>query len=106
MTRTLREKIMTDLADGESTEVQGSGRKPYVLKNTGGVYSCSCPAWRNQSLGAVAADPGDDRADVLPRRLASCHLSGPAKPQTAQRADQKVVVFSHTGGAAASVLCS
>jgi DNA ligase-1 len=41
---------MTDIADGESVEVQGSGKKPYVLKNTGGVYSCSCPAWRNQSL--------------------------------------------------------
>ncbi len=38
-----------DLADGESTEMQGSGAKPYVLKNSGGVYSCSCPAWRNQS---------------------------------------------------------
>jgi DNA ligase-1 len=21
------------------------------LKNTGGVYSCTCPAWRNQSIG-------------------------------------------------------
>lgn len=41
--------MMTDLADGESTEMKGSGKKPYVLKNTGGVYSCSCPAWRNQS---------------------------------------------------------
>ena len=41
---------MPDLRDGESTEMQGSGSKPYVLKNTGGVYSCSCPAWRNQSL--------------------------------------------------------
>src|SRR5512145_1028917 len=41
---------MPDLADGDSTEMQGSGSKPYVLKNTGGVYSCSCPAWRNQSL--------------------------------------------------------
>ncbi|MCE9603299.1 MAG: DNA ligase [Planctomycetia bacterium] len=41
---------MPDLLDGESVEVQGSGRLPYVLKNTGGVYSCSCPAWRNQSL--------------------------------------------------------
>ncbi len=41
---------MTDLKDGESAEVQGSARKPYVLKNIGGVYSCSCPAWRNQSL--------------------------------------------------------
>ncbi|MFO0817004.1 MAG: DNA ligase [Pirellulales bacterium] len=41
---------MPDLADGESCEVQGSGAKPYVLRNTGGVYSCSCPAWRNQSI--------------------------------------------------------
>src|SRR6266478_1734495 len=40
---------MPDLQDGEATEMQGSGAKPYVLKNTGGVYSCSCPAWRNQS---------------------------------------------------------
>ncbi|MBI4860580.1 MAG: DNA ligase [Candidatus Riflebacteria bacterium] len=40
---------MADLEDGESIEMQGSGSKPYVLKNVGGVYSCSCPAWRNQS---------------------------------------------------------
>ena len=42
---------MPDLQDGESTQMQGSGSKPYVLKNTGGVYSCTCPAWRNQSVG-------------------------------------------------------
>jgi DNA ligase-1 len=41
---------MADLADGESVHMQGSGSKPYELKNTGGVYSCSCPAWRNQSI--------------------------------------------------------
>ncbi len=41
---------MPDLRDGESVEVQGSGSRPYVLKNVGGVYSCSCPAWRNQSV--------------------------------------------------------
>ncbi len=41
---------MPDLQDGQSVEMQGSGSKPYVLKNVGGVYSCSCPAWRNQSL--------------------------------------------------------
>jgi DNA ligase-1 len=41
---------MPDLQDGETFEMQGSGSKPYVLKNVGGVYSCSCPAWRNQSL--------------------------------------------------------
>src|ERR1700691_5952283 len=40
---------MPDLQDGESIEMRGSGSKPYLLKNVGGVYSCSCPAWRNQS---------------------------------------------------------
>jgi DNA ligase 1 len=41
---------MPDLDDGETTEIQGSGSKPYIIKNVGGVYSCTCPAWRNQSL--------------------------------------------------------
>jgi DNA ligase len=41
---------MPDLADGQSVEIQGSAARPYVIKNVGGVYSCSCPAWRNQSL--------------------------------------------------------
>ena len=41
---------MPDLSEGESVEIQGSARSPYLLKNVGGVYSCSCPAWRNQSL--------------------------------------------------------
>src|SRR5438876_2631302 len=41
---------MPDLRDGESVEMAGSASRPYVLKNVGGVYSCSCPAWRNQSL--------------------------------------------------------
>ena len=39
---------MADLADGESVEMQGSAAAPYVLKNTGGVYSCTCPAWAFQ----------------------------------------------------------
>src|SRR3954470_22958399 len=41
---------MPDLKDGESYCMQRAGSKPYELRNTGGVYSCSCPAWRNQSL--------------------------------------------------------
>lgn len=41
---------MPDLQDGESAQMQGSARAPYILKNVGGVYSCTCPAWRNQSL--------------------------------------------------------
>lgn len=40
---------MPDLQDGETMQMEGSGAKPYELKNVGGVYSCSCPAWRNQS---------------------------------------------------------
>jgi len=41
---------MPDIPDGRTVEMQGSGSKPYILKNVGGVYSCSCPAWRNQSV--------------------------------------------------------
>ncbi|MGE0535185.1 MAG: DNA ligase [Pirellulales bacterium] len=41
---------MADIPNGGSVEIQGSAARPYVLKNIGGVYSCSCPAWRNQSL--------------------------------------------------------
>src|SRR5262245_22008630 len=42
--------FMGDLGDGEQTSVKGSGSAVYTLKNSGGVYSCSCPAWRNQSI--------------------------------------------------------
>jgi DNA ligase-1 len=36
---------------GESVEMKGSGAKPYIIKNHGaGGWSCSCPAWRNQSM--------------------------------------------------------
>ncbi len=41
---------MPDLKDGETAEIKGSAKAPYILKNTGGVYSCTCPAWRNQSV--------------------------------------------------------
>src|SRR5436189_3248604 len=41
---------MGDLAEGESTTAQGSGSSVYTLKNIGGVYSCTCPAWMHQSL--------------------------------------------------------
>ena len=41
---------MADLQDGESIEIQGSAKLPYVIRNIGGVYSCTCPAWRNQSI--------------------------------------------------------
>ncbi len=40
---------MPELSDRQSAEIQGSGTKPYIITNTGGVYSCTCPVWRNQS---------------------------------------------------------
>ncbi|WP_407674725.1 DNA ligase [Paraliomyxa miuraensis] len=35
---------------GGQVTVPGSGSATYVLRNAGGVYSCTCPAWRNQSV--------------------------------------------------------
>ncbi len=39
---------MPTLADGASIEVAGSGSARYTLSRQGGVYACTCPAWRNQ----------------------------------------------------------
>jgi DNA ligase 1 len=72
------------LKDGEVAYIQGSGKKPYELKNTGGVYSCSCPAWRNQStpidvrtckhlkkhLGDEHENARTGKAPAAPRELA------------------------------------
>ena len=41
---------MPQLIEGQPVYIKGSGAKPYELKNTGGVYSCTCPAWRNQGV--------------------------------------------------------
>ncbi|MCB9678240.1 MAG: DNA ligase [Alphaproteobacteria bacterium] len=38
------------IGDGDSIEVPGSGGRTYTLTNTGGVWSCTCPAWLHQSL--------------------------------------------------------
>src|SRR6266540_5584944 len=88
---------MPDLQDGETTEMQGSGAKPYELKNTGGVYSCSCPAWRNQSLaiekrtckhlkklrGEAAEAARTGGASPAPLRLAALAQGGAAQAQAA-----------------------
>ncbi|WP_163783466.1 DNA ligase [Myxococcus vastator] len=78
---------MADIADGEQVSVQGSGSKPYILKNTGGVYSCSCPAWRNQSVGIerrtckhLRRVRGDDAEDARIGGDASGAPAVPARP--------------------------
>ena len=36
------------LGIGETTQIQGSGAKPYTIKNVdGAIWSCTCPGWRN-----------------------------------------------------------
>jgi len=40
----------TELKDGESVTVTGSTGTEYKILNRGGVMSCTCPAWRNQSV--------------------------------------------------------
>src|SRR5436305_4949667 len=79
---------MPDLADGESTTMQGSGSRPYVLKNTGGVYSCTCPAWRNQSLSIERRTckhlrklRGDAAEEA---RIGSAMPAAPVKPSAAK----------------------
>ncbi len=47
--KTVVTEYKTEIASGETIQVQGSGSNMYTIKNVGGVYSCSCPAWRNQS---------------------------------------------------------
>ena len=80
---------MPDLADGDSIEVQGSSGSTYTLKNVGGVYSCSCPAWRNHSIGIeqrtckhIRAYRGDEAEKA---RLGDVALAG--KPARAKKAD-------------------
>ncbi len=65
--------------------MKGSGAKPYQLKNVGGVYSCTCPAWRNQSI------PIETRTCKHLRKLrgddAEVTRVGTALPQKAKAAD-------------------
>jgi hypothetical protein len=39
-----------DLLEGQSVHVQGSGGNVYTLEHVRNVYSCTCPAWKNQKL--------------------------------------------------------
>ena len=71
---------MPDLEDGDSTTVRGSGSATYTLKNMGGMYSCTCPAWLHQSIGIerrtckhLRAFRGDAAEQA---RLGTAELSG------------------------------
>ena len=38
---------MRTMSEGDTFQVQGSGKNPYTIRMIGGVIDCSCPAWRN-----------------------------------------------------------
>ncbi len=77
-----------ELENGQIYEMQGSGKSPYKIKNIGGVYSCSCPAWLNQNAPSNARTCKHirklrgDAAEEL--RLASAGTLLPPKPQGAE----------------------
>ena len=69
-----------DLASGETAQVKGSGSSVYTLKNNGGWYSCSCPAWLHQSAAVdrrtckhLRAFRGDEAETA---RLGTTELAG------------------------------
>ncbi len=79
---------MGDLKDGEVHLMQGSASKPYELKNIGGVYSCSCPAWRNQSVAIETRTCKHlkklrgEEAEKL--RVGAAHVAGPVREKMAK----------------------
>jgi DNA ligase-1 len=90
---------MTTLNEGETLKVPGSGSAVHTIKRSGGVYSCSCPAWRNQSLPpdvrsckhmvkmGFTNTPGSDELDELP----TIHISQVPKLQ-----DPPPVLLAHS----------
>src|SRR3954447_2208246 len=92
---------MADLKDGETIEVKGSGSKPWIIKNVGGVYSCNCPAWRNQSLPPhqrtckhIRQLRGDDAEAA---RLGAAALApAPRKPEGAEPKEGPPVLLAET----------
>lgn len=86
--------VSADLADGQAVQVKGSGSSVYTLKNSGGVYSCTCPAWMHQSVGIerrtckhLRAYRGDQAETA---RLGAFPLTGkPARPPRPQGASSE-----------------
>ncbi|WP_439632008.1 DNA ligase [Gemmata sp.] len=90
---------MPDLADGETTEMKGSGKNPYRIKNVGGVYSCTCPAWCNQSLPSNARTckhirklRGDAAEET---RLATAGPLAPLKPAGSEEVKELPILLAN-----------
>ncbi len=89
---------MPDIADGETVEVQGSAAKPYILKNVGGVYSCTCPAWRNQSTPIerrTCKHLRKYRGEEAEKKRVGGTLPAKAKPSNAKK-DAPPLLLAHS----------
>ncbi len=78
---------MPDLNDGETIDVPGSSGVSYTIRNAGGVYSCTCPAWQTQlvphpqrTCKHIRRLRGDAAEDARIGRFAS--VPPPASPAT------------------------
>ena len=91
---------MPDLQDGQSVEIQGSASRPYVLKNVGGVFSCSCPGWRFQSLPIerrTCRHLRDLRSEAAEDVRVGSSLSSPKPPKTLVKAPPLLLAESWDG---------
>jgi DNA ligase-1 len=96
-----------DLESGESTQVKGSGSAVYTLKNDGGVYSCTCPAWLHQNapidrrtckhLRAFRGDAVETErlgADALPGKPA--RTGGSSSSSADEKGDAPPLLLAHS----------
>lgn len=96
-----------DLASGESTQVKGSGSAVYTLKNDGGVYSCTCPAWLHQNasidrrtckhLRAFRGDAAETErlgSDALPGKAVRSSSGGSAG--AGEKGDAPPLLLAHS----------
>lgn len=79
------------LKENESTFVQGSAKKPYEIKRSGGVIFCSCPAWKNLGGSVDTRVCKHIKANIDP----TCLL--PQAKSTATKPKVKEVKLTKTG---------
>lgn len=94
---------MPDLIHNQTARVYGSSGTPYELKNVGGVYSCSCPAWRNQHRHANVRTCGHllDYRGEEPEAMRVLVAGTDGMPSTVLRRIQRFVGRVQVGSSAA-----
>jgi DNA ligase-1 len=91
-----------DLSDGETAKVHGSGSSVYTLRNSGGIYSCTCPAWMHQSTPIerrtckhLRAFRGDDAETTRVGESAPSAKPSSGKSSPSSSADAPPLLLAH-----------